>query len=425
MSKFFINRPIVAMVISIIMVIAGVVCIVGLPVAQFPNIVPPEIQVQTTYVGADALTVEQSVAVPMQQQIPGVAGLNYMYAFNASNGSCTIKVNFAIGTDLSTDQILTQMRTNQASSQLPSAVRDFGVTVLPSTSSPLMVVTLSSPDGSRDAKFLANYSYINLNNPLLRVPGISQVTVFGAGQYAMRMWVRPDTLAARNITVGEIVNAIKAQNTVNPAGQIGGEPVPEGQEFTYTVTAQGRLQTPEQFGDIVIRAEPDGSFVRVRDVATIDLGSQYYNLIGRGNSKPAAVIALYQTPGSNAIDTSKGVRALMETWSKSFPSGMEYAIALDTTDAVVAGVEDIVHTLLEAIAPGHRRHLRLPARSWRATLIPSLAIPVSLVGTFIHPHRLRLLAQHAQSLRPGAGHRHRGRRRHRGGRGVEHHIERA
>ena len=382
MARFFINRPIVAMVISIIMVIAGVVCILGLPVAQFPNIVPPEIQVQTTYVGADALTVEQSVAVPIEQQIPGVAGLNYLYSYNAQNGQCTVRANYAIGTDISTDQILTNMRASQAESQLPQAVRSYGLTVLPSTTSPLMLVTLSSPDGSRDAKFLANYSYINLNNPLLRVPGISQVTVFGAGQYAMRMWVRPDTLAALNITVEEIVQAIEAQNTVNPAGQIGGEPVPPGQEYTYTVTAQGRLQTPEEFGDIVVRAEPDGSYVRIRDVAEIDLGSQYYNLIGRVNEKPAAVIALYQTPGSNALVAAKGVRALMEEWSKRFPAGMSYDIALDTTEAVTAGMEEIEHTLIEAII------LVIIVvfvflQGWRATLIPLLAVPVSLVGTFM------------------------------------------
>jgi len=382
MSKFFINRPIVAMVISIIMVIAGVVSILGLPVAQFPNIVPPEIQVQTTYVGADALTVEQSVAVPIEQQIPGVAGLNYVYSYNAQNGQCTVRANFAVGTDLSIDQVLTQMRANQANSQLPQAVRNYGLTVLPSTTSPLMLVTLSSPDESRDAKFLANYAYINLNMPLLRVPGISQIMVFGAGQYAMRMWVRPDTLAARNVTVSEIINAIEAQNTVNPAGQIGGEPVPPGQEFTYTVSAQGRLQTAEQFGDIIVRAEPDGAILRIRDVAEVDLGSQYYNLIGRVNGKPSAVIALYQTPGSNALKASAGVRALMEEWKQRFPPGVEYSISLDTTEAVTAGMEEIAHTLVEAII------LVIIVvfvflRGWRATLIPLLAVPVSLVGTFM------------------------------------------
>ncbi|HMN97166.1 MAG TPA: efflux RND transporter permease subunit [Phycisphaerales bacterium] len=382
MARFFINRPIVAMVISILMVIAGAVSVLRLPVSQFPDIVPPEIQIQTTYVGADALTVEQAVAAPIEQQIPGVIGLNYVYSLNAQNGSCTVRANFAVGTDLSTDQVLTQMRSNQAQGQLPQAVRNYGLTVLPSTTSPLMLVTLSSPDGSRDAKFLANYSYINLNNPLLRVPGIGQVTVFGAGQYAMRMWVRPDTLSARNVTVEEITSAVEAQNTVNPAGQIGGEPVPEGQEFTYTVTAQGRLQTPEEFGAIVIRVEPDGSLLRISDVAEVELGSQYYNLIGRVNEAPAAVIALYQTPGSNALVAAKGVRALMEEWSQRFPSGMVYDIALDTTEAVSAGMEEIAHTLVEAIILVIFV-VFIFLQGWRATLIPLLAVPVSLVGTFI------------------------------------------
>ncbi len=331
MSRFFIDRPILAMVIAIITVIAGVVSALRLPVAQFPDIVPAEIQIQGTYVGADSITVEQSVAAPIEQQISGIPNLGYIYSTNENNGRSTVKVNFLLGTDVNTAQILTQMRANQADSQLPEAVRAFGVTVLPSTASPLMLVTLSSPDQSRDSIFLANYAHVNLNNPLLRVPGVSQITVFGAGKYAMRMWVRPDTLLKLNLTVSEVLAAINAQNTVNPAGTIGGEPVPAGQEFTYTVRAQGRLVTEEEFGDIVVRAEPDGSMVRLRDVADIILGAQYCNLIGRADSNPGAVVAIYQTPGSNALETAAGVRALMTDWEKRFPTGIRYEIPLDTT----------------------------------------------------------------------------------------------
>jgi hydrophobic/amphiphilic exporter-1 (mainly G- bacteria), HAE1 family len=243
MEKFFVNRPIVAMVISIIMTIAGVVAFLGLPVAQYPNIVPPEMQVNTTYVGADALTVEQSVATPIEQQMSGVDNMNYMYSTNANNGAMRLVVNFDVTTDPNTDQVLTQMRQSQAESQLPSDVRNYGVTVVKSTSSPLMVVTLTSPNGIYDSIFLANYAYINLVDAMTRVPGIASVTVFGAGQYATRIWVDPDKLASLNITVPEIVSAINAQNTVNPTGQIGAEPIPSGQAYTKTVRAQGRLVT--------------------------------------------------------------------------------------------------------------------------------------------------------------------------------------
>src|SRR5512139_2959962 len=287
MAKFFINRPIVAIVISILMVIIGVVAMSGLPIAQFPNIVPPEIQVKTTYTGADAVTVEQSVATPIEQQMSGVDNMNYMYSLNANNGQMTLYVNFDVKTDPNTDQILAQMRQSQAESQLPSDVRNFGVTVQKSTSAPLIMFALYSPNGTYDNIFLANYAYININDQMTRVPGIASVTIYGAGQYSMRFWVKPDQLAKLNITIPEIVNAIQAQNTVNPAGQIGAEPVPKGQEFTYAVRAQGRLVDEEEFGAIVLRAQADGSLVRLRDVARIELGAQTYNLRGRLSGKPA------------------------------------------------------------------------------------------------------------------------------------------
>ena len=381
MARFFINRPIVAMVISILMVIIGLVAMSGLPIAQFPNIVPPEIQVKTTYTGADAVTVEQSVATPIEQQMSGVDNMNYMYSLNANNGQMTLYVNFDVKTDPNTDQILAQMREGQAESQLPSDVRDYGVTVQKSTSAPLIMFALYSPNGTYDGIFLANYAYININDQMTRVPGIASVTIFGAGQYSMRFWVRPDQLAKLNITIPEIVKAIQTQNTVNPAGQIGAEPVPPGQEYTYAVRAQGRLQQEDEFGQIIVRAQTDGSFVRLKDVARIELGSQTYNLIGRLNGKPAALVALYQLPGSNAIAAAEGAKTLMERLKASFPNDLDYAIALDTTLAVTEGMKEIQKTLYEALALVIIV-VFLFLQGWRATLIPLLAVPVSLVGTF-------------------------------------------
>jgi HAE1 family hydrophobic/amphiphilic exporter-1 len=382
MSKFFINRPIVAMVISILMVIVGLVAMSGLPTAQFPNIVPPEMQVKGLYPGADALTVEQSVATPIEQQMSGVDNMNYMYSLNANDGTMKLTVNFDIKTDPSTDQILSQMRSNQANSQLPTDVINQGVTVQKSTSSPLIMFALFSPNGTYDNVFLANYSYININDQMTRVPGIASVTVFGAGQYAMRLWVRPDRLASLGITIPEIVNAVQQQNTVNPAGQIGGEPVPPGQEFTYAVRSQGRLENEQQFGEIVIRADSDGSLVRLKDVGRIELGAQSYNMIGRLNGKPAAVIALYQLPGTNAIEAADGAKKVMAALKERFPADLDYVVALDTTLAVTEGIKEIVHTLFEALILVIIV-VFIFLQGWRATLIPLLAVPVSLVGTFV------------------------------------------
>ena len=381
MSNFFIRRPIVAMVIAIIMVIVGLVCMAGLPIAQFPNIVPPQIQVQTTYVGADALTVEASVATPIEQEMSGVEGMEYMYSINANNGMYTLNVIFDTSTVPTTDQILAQMRQTQASSQLPQDVRNYGVTVDQAGSSPLGVFVLFSPKGTYDPTFLANYCYININDPMTRVPGVGSVNIFGAGQYAMRIWVQPDRLATLNITVPEVIRAVQAQNAVNPAGQIGGEPVPPGQVFTFTVNTTGRLVTKEDFEEIVIRANSDGSLVRVKDVARVDLGSQVYNLRGRFNGQSAAILAIYQLPGSNAVSTMKHARSLMEEAKKQFPADLDYVVALDTTLAVTEGMKEIIKTLFEAMALVILV-VFIFLQGWRATLIPLIAVPVSLIGTF-------------------------------------------
>jgi len=381
MARFFINRPIVAIVIAIIMTIIGGVTFFALPIAQFPNIVPPEIQVKALYTGADAQTVEQSVATPIEQQMSGVDNMNYMTSVNANNGAMTMTVNFDIKTDPNTDQILAQIRQSQAASQLPQEVTAAGVTVQKSTSAPLIMFALYSPKGTYDNVFLANYAFINLNDQMTRVPGIASVTVFGAGQYAMRCWVKPDQLAKLGITIPEIINAVKQQNSVNPAGQIGSEPVPPGQEFTYAVRSQGRLTSADQFKNIVVRANSDGSMIRLGDVARIELGAQTYNIAGRFQGKPAALVALYQLSGSNALAAAEGAKKLMEQAKQRFPADLDYAVALDTTLAVSASMEDIEHTLLEAIVLVIVV-VFLFLQGWRATLIPLLAVPVSLIGTF-------------------------------------------
>ncbi len=382
MSAFFVRRPIVAIVIAILMTIGGAVAALDLPIAQFPNIAPPVIQLSATYTGADAQTVQESVATPIEQQMSGVEGMTYMYSINANTGSMTLYVNFDLATEPNIDQVLTQMRFSQAQSQLPFEVQQQGVTIRQSTTSPLALFSVYSPDESYDALFLANYAYINIYEPMSRVPGIGQVAIFGAAQYAMRFWVSPDVLARYQITVPEIILAIQEQNKVNPAGQLGAEPVPQGQEFTYAVRAQGRLKSPEDFGDIVVRANPDGSLVRMRDVSRIDLGAQLYQMKGRLSGKPAAIVAVYQSPGSNGLQTIKAARELMDSLAERFPAGLAYEVSLDTTLAVSEGIKEIVKTLFEALV------LVLLVvfvflQGWRATLIPLLAVPVSLIGTFI------------------------------------------
>ncbi|MGP0070959.1 MAG: efflux RND transporter permease subunit [Bryobacteraceae bacterium] len=383
MSKFFINRPIVAIVIAILTVIVGAIVILTLPVAQFPAIAPPEVQLSAIYVGADAQTIEQSVATPIEQQMSGVDNMNYMYSLNATaNGQMRMIVDFDVNTDPNTDLILAQSRETQAAPQLPVDVNNYGVTVQKSTLAPLMLVALYSPKGTYDARFLANYAYINLNDPLTRVKGVGTVQIFGAGQYAMRLWVKPDQLAKLQITVPEIVSALQTQNTVNPAGQVGSEPAPKGQEFTYSVRAQGRLTSPEEFEQIVVRETPETGIVRVRDVARVELGAQDYSVEGHLNGKPSAVIAVYQLPGSNAVATAAAVRKMMTESKTRFPDDIDYVVPVDTTRAVSAGMKEIVETLVIALVLVIAV-VYLFLQGWRATLIPLLAVPVSLVGTFL------------------------------------------
>jgi len=383
MARFFIDRPIVAMVISILMVLVGIVAMVQLPIALYPNIAPPEILLTARYPGADAVTLEQSVATPIEQQMSGVDKMLYMYSLNQSAGSqMQLRVDFDVTTDPSVDQVLTNLRYSQAASQLPPDVVNQGVSVTKSVTSPLGLFVLYSPKGTYDPLFLANYAYVNINDPMTRVPGIGQVQIFGASQYAIRLWVNPDTLAKLDITVNEIAGALQAQNTVNPAGQLGGDPIPRGQEFTYTVLAQGRLKSLAEFENVVVRAKPDGALVRIKDVAHVELGAQNYIRRGRLNGQPAALIAVYQLHGSNAIETMKGATKLMDEIKARFPNDLDYVTSLDTTLAVSAGIKEIVKTLVEALALVVIV-VFIFLQGFRATLIPLLAVPVALVGAFM------------------------------------------
>ena len=381
MSKFFIRRPIVAIVIAILTVIVGIVAMLSLPTAQYPDIVPPEIMVQATYPGADAKTLAQAVATPVEQQMNGVDNMLYMSSVSANNGQATLYVDFDVKTNADTDQVLSQLRVAQAQSQLPAQVNAAGIVVQKSLTSPLMVLSLVSQDKRYDVNFLTNYAIINLQDELTRIPGVARIQVFG-GQYALRVWVRSDQLAKLGVTATDVINAIQVQNSVNPAGKIGGEPAPMGQQFTYTVRTQGRLVTPEEFGNIVIRSNSDGSVLHLRDVARIELGTQTYDLTARYNNSPAAALAVYQLPGSNAVATAAAVTKRLQELSRNFPTGMEYNIPLDTTKAVTAGIHEIVVTLGLALLLVILV-VFLFLQGWRATLIPLLAVPVSLIGTFI------------------------------------------
>jgi hydrophobic/amphiphilic exporter-1 (mainly G- bacteria), HAE1 family len=381
MSKFFIRRPIVAIVIAILTVILGTVSMLSLATSQYPDIVPPEILVTATYPGADAKTVSQAVSTPIEQQMNGVDNMIYMDSVSANNGVVQLFVDFDVKTDPNIDQVLAQLRVDQAQSQLPAQVTTAGLTVQKALTSPLMLVAINSTGGQLSQEFLTNYAIINLQDQLSRVKGVSRVQVFG-GQYALRVWVHPDQMAKLGITAPDVIQAIQTQNNVNPAGQIGAEPIPQGQQFTYTVRTQGRLVTPKEFGAIVVRANPDGSIVHLSDIARVELGQQAYAISARYNQRPSGVMAIYQLPGSNAVATALAVNARMKELATSFPSGISYDVPLDTTKAVTAGIREIVFTLVEALGLVVIV-VFIFLQGWRATLIPLLAVPVSLIGTFI------------------------------------------
>jgi multidrug efflux pump len=382
MSRFFVRRPIVAIVIAIVTVLGGLVAMGRLPVAMFPDIVPPQIMVTATYTGADAITAEQSVATPLEQQMNGVDDMLYMQSTNANDGTMQLTVTFDIDTNPNIDQVNVQNRMAQAQPNLPTDVNQYGLTMRKITGLPMMLVSLYSPNKTYDALFLANYANINIVDALYRVPGVGEVRIFGAGDYAMRVWVKPDRLATMGLTVPDLANAIQQQSSVNPSGQVGGAPGPSGQEMTYTVRAPGRLTTPEEFGNIVLRSNPDGSVVRMKDVARIELGALNYQQIGRVNGQPGVGVAVFQAPGSNALAVAGGVRQVMNDLQGRFPSDLSYTYTLDTTQPVSEGIKEIVKTLAEALVLVIIV-VFLFLQNWRATLIPMLAVPVSLIGTFV------------------------------------------
>ena len=382
MSRFFVRRPIVAIVIAIVTVLGGLVALTGLPIAQFPQIVPPQILVTAQYPGADALTIEQAVATPLEQSMNGVDDMLYMQSTNANDGTMTLTVTFDVDTSPNIDQVNVQNRLAQAQPNLPPEVSQFGLTMRKQTGLPMLVVSLFSPEHTYDALFLANYANINVLDALYRVPGVGEARVFGAGDYAMRVWVQPDRLARLGLTVPDLSKAIQQQSTVNPSGQVGASPAPANQETTYTVRSQGRLQTEAEFGAIAVRSNPDGSVIRLRDVARIELGALNYQQIGRVNGQPGCAIAVYQAPGSNAIAVADGVRQQMELLRGRFPSDLHFAYTLDTTAAVSEGIREIVITLFEAMLLVILV-VYVFLQNWRATLIPVVAVPVSLIGTFM------------------------------------------
>ena len=382
MAQFFIRRPIVAMVIAIIIVIVGLTAMTGLPVAQYPEITPPEVAVTATYTGANAEVVEQSVATPLEQKVNGVENMLYMKSVNSNDGKMTLTVSFEVGSDLDMSNVLTQNRVSEGQASLPEEVKRLGITVKKKLSFPLMLVTAYSPNGTYDKDFLSNYLTINVLDSIARIRGIGQAELFGSSEYAMRVWVKPDQLAKLGLTVPDITNAIQEQNVVAPAGQIGGPPAPPGTDFTYTVRTPGRLATAEEFGDVIVRSNPDGSQVRIKDVARVELGTQTYTAVTRLDGQAAAIISIYQLPGANGIEIASQVRAAMEEMKRDFPNDFEYKISLDTTLAIEEGIKEVITTLWQAVLLVILV-VFIFLQNVRATLIPTLAVPVSLIGTFM------------------------------------------
>ena len=369
------------MVIAIVIVIVGTVSMIGLPIEQYPNLTPPIVEVRGTYTGANAISVEESVATPIEQEMNGVDNMIYMKSTNSNDGTMVVQVSFDVGTDPDMNTVLAQNRVSAASAKLPPSVTKFGVTTKKSLPNILMLVTLTS-DGRYDQDFLGNYALINIKDQLARVKGIGRVDVMGAANYSMRIWVKPDRLSHMKLTVPEIINAINEQNVIVPGGKFGAEPAPPGTEFTYTVRLPDRFNSPEAFGEIVVRTQPDGSQIRLKDVATINLGVETYSMIPRLNGETAAIVALYQAPGSNAVELAQNIVSEMEVLEKSFPESIKYDVSLDSTAPITAGIRDIVVTLVIALVLVVLV-VFIFIQDWRATLIPTLAIPVSLIGAFM------------------------------------------
>ena len=381
MVNFFIDRPIFSSVLAIIMVLAGGVCMFLLPIAQFPPIAPPQVVVTSAYAGASAKVVSDSVTSPIEQQINGVEGMTYMSSVSANDGSSNITVTFNVGYPLDIAAVDVQNRVDRATPELPDTVTHAGVVTAKKQANFALIVALVSPKGTRDQIFMSNYAYTQIVDELKRLPGVGDVQIFGEKRYAIRIWLDPQKLAKLNLTATDVENAVAEQNTQVAAGQLGAQPAPAGQPFQYQINTLGRLTTPQQFGDIVLRASGDGSIVRISDVARVELGAQSYSSDATLDNKPAIVLGVFQLPDANALDVSREVHAEMTRQEKRFPTDMMWEIDYDTTMFVSASVNEVVQTLVEAMILVFLV-VFVFLQSWRVTLIPAITIPVSLIGTF-------------------------------------------
>ncbi|HHB13348.1 MAG TPA: hydrophobe/amphiphile efflux-1 family RND transporter, partial [Chromatiales bacterium] len=380
-SAHFIRRPRFAFVISIVLTVAGLLAMEALPVAQYPEITPPQVQVVAEYPGADAETIADTVAGPIETEVNGVEDMIYMQSFSSNDGRYVLNVSFRVGTNADIATVNVQNRVSQALPKLPEEVRRQGVTTTKQSTNILMIVNLFSPDESYDSLYLNNYASINIKDALGRIAGVGKADILGVQDYGMRIWLYPDRLAALGMQPADVLAAIREQNVQVAAGQLGQEPAPPNTPFQYTLRTQGRLSDPEQFRNIVLRVEPDGSMVRIGDVARVELGSKSYQAFGQLNGKPSVILAIYQLPGANALQVAEAVYEEMDKLSRRFPQGVDYAILYDTTRFIRASIDEVVETLFIAVALVILV-VWIFIQDWRSTLIPALAIPVSLVGTF-------------------------------------------
>ena len=382
MGEFFVRRPIVAMVLSIFIVLLGLLALRSVPISQYPEIVPPTIKINTSFVGANAVNVEQGVASVMEQKINGVEQMIYMKSTNASDGNLSLDVSFKVGTNLDNANMLTQNRISQAEPFMPPSIKQFGITTKKSLTFPLIVISLTSENPAYDTKFLSNYATINMVDALSRISGVGEVKMLGSSDYAMRIWVKPDIMSKLDITIEDVTKALQEQNVISPGGKFGAEPAPSGTEFTYGVVLQDRLIQEGEFANIIIKSKPNGSKVLLGDIAEIKLGTENYNSRSRMNSKQAATVAIFQTPGTNALEVATQIKKTVAELSQRFPKDIEYDVSLDTTLAVTEGIKEIMKTLEEAMILVILV-VFIFLQNWRATLIPLITVPVSLIGTFM------------------------------------------